>query len=252
HLGETVDIHGGGRDLVFPHHENEIAQSEAATGEEFTRYWLHVGPLRVEDEKMSSSLGNFWTVHDALDEYDANEIRAFLVSTRYTKPQRFTREALDDGAVRWERLRNAHRVCEEAMDSAEARAKERDDALREATREAHDAFVAAMDDDLNTPEALAALDGIVDAVNAHVEETPYDYVGLFEAWRTLGELAGDVLGFDFSRGDGDARRVVESVLALRDEMRDDGEYETADAVRDALEDAGVEVQDTDDGATYRL
>ncbi|MCX2818194.1 cysteine--tRNA ligase [Haladaptatus sp. F3-133] len=251
HLGETIDIHGGGRDLVFPHHENEIAQTEAATGEEFTRYWLHVGSLRVDDEKMSSSLGNFWTVHEALEEYDANEIRGFLLGTRYTKPQRFTRDALDDGAARWERLRNGYRTCEEAMDSEEARAKETDGALRDATEEAREAFVEAMDDDLNTPEALAALDGIVDAVNAEVEEPPYDYAGLFCAWRALDELAGDVLGFDFSR-DGDTARVVGSVLALREEMRDEGEYETADALRDALEDAGAEVQDTDDGATYRL
>lgn len=252
HLGETVDIHGGGRDLVFPHHENEIAQTEAATGEEFTRYWLHVGPLRVEDEKMSSSLGNFWTVHEALEEYDANEIRAFLVSTQYSKPQEFTRDALDDGAARWERLRNAYRACEEAMDSTEARAKHADDELRAATEAAREEFAEAMDDDLNTPEALAALDSLVNAVNAHVEEPPYDYVGLFGAWRTFEELAGDILGFDFS-GDGDgAGRIIEAVLALREEMRDDGEYETADALRDALEEAGVEVQDTDEGATYRL
>lgn len=252
HLGETIDIHGGGRDLVFPHHENEIAQSEAATGEEFTRYWLHVGPLRVEDEKMSSSLGNFWTVHEALEEYDANEIRAFLVSTQYSKPQEFTQQALDDGAARWERLHNAYRACEEAMDSTEARAKHADDELRAATRKARQDFVEAMDDDLNTPEALAALDGLVNAVNAHVEEPPYDYVGLFGSWTAFNELAGDVLGFDFS-GDGEgAERVVEAVLALREDMRDDGEYETADAIRDALEDAGIEVQDTDEGSTYRL
>jgi len=252
HLGETIDIHGGGRDLVFPHHENEIAQAEAATGEQFTRYWLHVGPLRVEDEKMSSSLGNFWTVHDALEEYDANEVRAFLLSTQYTKPQQFGDDALEEGAKRWARLENAYLACEEAMDSKEARAKEHDETLREATREARDAFVEAMDDDLNTPGALAALFGLVDAVNAHVEEPPYDYVGLFDAWCAFGELAGDVLGFDFSRGEGDTGRVVEAVLSLREDLREEGEYETADAVRDALEGAGVEVQDTDDGATYRL
>lgn len=252
HLGETIDIHGGGRDLVFPHHENEIAQAEAATGEEFTRYWLHVGPLRVEDDKMSSSLGNFWTVNDALEEYDANEVRAFLVSTQYTKPQQFDEDALEEGAKRWARLENAYRACEEAMDSTEARAKEVDDALREATQETRDGFVRSMDDDLNTPGALAAVFGLVDGVNTHVEEPPYDYVGLFKAWRAFDELAGDVLGFDFSREGGDTGRVVESVLSLREDLRESEEYDAADAVRDALEDAGVEVQDTDDGAAYRL
>jgi len=253
HLGDTIDIHGGGRDLVFPHHENEIAQSEAATGEEFTRHWLHVGPLRVEDEKMSSSLGNFWTVHEALEEYTANEIRAFLVSTQYTKPQQFTEESLDEGAARWERIENAYRACERAMDD-EALAKEEDEELRGAVEEARDGFVEAMDDDLNTPEALASLFGLVDAVNVHVEELPYDYVGLFEAWETFNELAFGVLGFDFDAeaAGGRTESVVESVLELREELRDEGEYEVADEIRDALERAGVEVQDTGDGATYTL
>jgi len=191
-------------------------------------------------------------VLDALEEYDANEIRAFLVSTQYTKPQQFDEDALAEGAKRWARLENAYRACEEAMDSKKARAKKHDETLREATREARSGFVEAMDDDLNTPGALAALFGLVDAVNAHVEEPPYDYVGLFDAWRAFEELAGDVLGFDFSREGGDAERVVEAVLALREDLRDAEEYDAADAVRDALEKAGVEVQDTDDGATYRL
>jgi len=254
HLGDSIDIHGGGRDLVFPHHENEIAQAEAATGEEFTRYWLHVGPLRVEDEKMSSSLGNFWTVHEALKEYSPNEIRGFLISTKYTKPQEFTEEALEEGKARWERIRNAYETCERAMDSDESVSKESDEELHNTVEETHKAFEDAMNNDLNTPEALASLFGLVDAVNAHAEESPYDYVGLFDAWRTFEELAGNVLGFDFDHdgSDGKVPDVVESVLDLRGQLRDQGEYETADEIRDALETAGVEVQDTEDGATYRL
>lgn len=138
------------------------------------------------------------------------------------------------------------------MDSEEALAKEREEKLRESVEEARTSFLEAMDDNLNTPEALAALDGLVNAVNTHVAEPPYDYVGLFEAWNVFDELAGDVLGFDFSRSEGETENVVRELLDLREKMRDDGEYETADAVRDALESAGVEVQDTDDGATYRL
>ncbi|MDY6775594.1 MAG: cysteine--tRNA ligase [Halobacteria archaeon] len=254
HLGETIDIHGGGRDLVFPHHENEIAQTEAATDHDFARYWMHVGPLRVEGEKMSTSLSNFWTVHDALDEYSANEIRAFLISTQYAKPQSFDDGSLEEGAKRWERIENAVRTCEKAMDSDAAKAKETDGSLRETASVAEERFEEAMDDDLNTPEALAVLFDLVNEVNAHVEDNEvYDYEGLFEAWRTLREL-GEVLGFDFSDGrskEGLSDSLIDLLLDLREEERQKGNYETADSIRDGLRDLGVEVEDTDEGTTYR-
>ncbi len=253
HLGDTIDVHGGGRDLVFPHHENEIAQSEAATGEQFTRYWMHVGALRVEGDKMSTSLDNFWTVHDALDEYSANDVRAFLISTQYSKPQGFTEDSLDEGRRRWRRIRDAVEVCRRKMDSHDARAKHVDEELRDAVETARLDFKTAMSDDLNTPEALAALYGLVDAVHDHAEDPPYDYGGLFQAWRAFHELAGDVLGFDLQEEAGDAvEDIVESLLSTRERMREDGEYDAADAVRDALEAADVEVRDTDEGPTYRL
>ncbi len=253
HLGDTIDVHGGGRDLVFPHHENEIAQTEAATGEEFARYWLHVGPLRVEGDKMSTSLDNFWTVHDALDEYTANEIRAFLISTQYRKPQSFTEDSLEEGAKRWRRLREAVDVCRRKMDSHGARAKHVDEGLREAAEDARQGFEEAMCDDLNTPEALAALYGLVDEDHEHADADVYDYEGLFRAWRTFHELGGDVFGFEFEDDSGDVvEGVVESVLDVRELMREEGEYGVADELRDALEAAGVEVRDTDEGPTFRI
>ncbi|MDY7082980.1 MAG: DALR domain-containing protein, partial [Halobacteria archaeon] len=124
----------------------------------------------------------FWTVHDALHEYSANEIRAFLISTQYSKPQAFDDSSLEEGRRRFERLENALENCEEAMDSHDARAKIEDDDLRTAVEEARAGFEEAMDDDFNTPEALAALFELANAVNSHTEKDEYDYQGLFRAW----------------------------------------------------------------------
>ena len=256
HLGDTIDIHGGGRDLVFPHHENEIAQSECATGEAFTRYWLHVGPLRVEGDKMSTSLDNFWTVHDALDEYSPNAIRAFLISTQYAKPQQFSEDSLDEGRRKWERLRNAERAAADAMDSERALAKVVDRDLRRTAEATRPAFEEAMDDDLNTPEALAALFELAGAINSHVDEGDvYDYQGLFRAWATLRDLGG-VLGFAFDEADrgpeGPTDELIEILLDVRERERDEGNYDAADRIRDRLRDAGVAVEDDDGGTTYRI
>ncbi|MFW5929479.1 MAG: cysteine--tRNA ligase [Halobacteriota archaeon] len=250
HLGETIDIHGGGRDLVFPHHENEIAQTEAATGQEFARYWMHVGPLRVGEDKMSTSLDNYWTVHEALEDYSANDVRAFLISIRYSKPQQLEDDSLDEGRRRWKRLSNAVEAAERAMDSLDARAKHVDEDLRSKVESGVEEFEAAMSEDLNTPEALAALYGVVDSVNRHVESPPYDYEGLYRAWTSLRILAGDVLGFDFSDVGGDVERVVEAALEVRERRREEGRYDEADAIRDALDAGGVEVRDSDEGPTY--
>lgn len=253
HLGDTIDIHGGGRDLVFPHHENEIAQAEAATGKEFARYWMHVGPLRVEGDKMSTSLDNFWTVHEALREYSANEIRAFLISTQYLKPQSFTEDALEEGRDRYTRLENAVKVCEDSMDSMVAKSKEIDEELREAVMESRSSFEEAMNDDFNTPEALAALHNLANKVNLHTESEEYDYHGLFQAWNTFHELGGGVLGFDFSGGAEEplTNDLVELVLEVREHEREQGNYEFADEIRSRLHELGVIVEDSEDGSVYR-
>jgi len=182
HLGDTLDIHMGGRDLVFPHHENEIAQSEAATGETFARHWLHVGLLAMEGEKMSSSIGNFWTVPDALDELGVNVIRTFYAGAAYRSEQALTEETIAEAEERWERLSRTYDRAVEALDSTEARAKAEDEELRGAVETARDDLATAMNDDLNLREATAALLDLTDAVNRHVDdvedgdtESAYDY-----------------------------------------------------------------------------
>ena len=257
HLGETIDIHVGGRDLVFPHHENEIAQSEAATGQQFVRYWLHADLFQMGEDKMSSSLGNFVPVKEAVGEFGVNPLRMFFLSASYNSTQTYSEAAIEEATERWERLENGYRRAVEAADSAAARTKVEDDDLREAVAETRETFTAAMNDDFNTREALAALLSLVGSVNSHVDATDeYDYRGLHRAIDTVEELGGDALGFTFGgESDGEAHlaaELVELVLDVREEERAAGNYERADALRDDLEAFGVEVQDTDDGATYRL
>ena len=257
HLDRTFDIHVAGRDLVFPHNENEIAQAEAATGQRFARYWLHTGLLETEGDKMSSSLRNFFTVSDALDEFGANVVRTFFVSTVYNAKQTYSEDALAEAEERWERLERAYDAAVAACDSPDAYAKVEDDDLRAAVEDAREDFRSAMNDDFNTREALSALLELSTAVNRHVDEhDDYDNRGLrraIEGYETYGE---GVFGLSF-RGEatGDVRLaedLVELVLDVREEEREAGNYERADRLRDGLEALDVEVQDTDDGPEYRL
>ncbi|MCU4971385.1 cysteine--tRNA ligase [Halobacteria archaeon AArc-m2/3/4] len=263
HLGETLDIHVGGRDLVFPHHENEIAQSEAATGQEFASYWLHCELFQMGEEKMSSSLGNFVTVEEAVAEWGANVVRTFLTAGSYNSTQLYSNETIAEAVERWERLERAHERAVETVDSTAAGSKVEDPELRTAVDDAREDFATAMNDDFNTREAQSALLEVASAINRHLEEAPgagddtatYDYRGLRRAVETLEDL-GEVLGLSFAgetTGSVDlAEDVVELVLDVRAQERDAGNYDRADELRDELEALGVEVQDTDSGASYRL
>ncbi|MFB6116970.1 cysteine--tRNA ligase [Halosegnis sp.] len=257
HLDTTLDIHMGGRDLVFPHHENEIAQSEAATGEEFARYWLHADLFQMDDEKMSSSLGNFIPVADAVPRFGVNALRTFFLSASYNSTQTYSEAAIHEAEQRAERLENAYRRAVEAIDSPTARTKREDTDLRASVEETRASFTTAMNNDFNTREALAALLDLASAVNAHVDSTDeYDYRGLRQAVEALEELGGDVLGLVFGEsGEGHAQladELVELVLEIREQERAAGNYERADELRDRLQEVGVTVQDTDDGPSYRL
>ncbi|MGA9400354.1 cysteine--tRNA ligase [Haladaptatus sp.] len=257
HLGETIDIHVGGQDLVFPHHENEVAQSEAATGHQFARYWLHVRLLETDGEKMSSSLGNYSTVRGAISEIGANAVRMFLLSTSYSNRQTFNDETVNEAVERWERLSDGYDRAVEALDSENARTKDEDDELREAVAETQAEFEDAMNDDFNTRRALAALLDLVTAVNRHVDDgDEYDYEGLKSAAETFEELGGEVLGFSLGGETGGdvrlAEDLVELVLELRENEREEGNYDRADALRDDLQALGVDVQDSDSGPSFKL
>jgi len=258
HLDETIDIHVGGQDLVFPHHENEIAQSEAATGDRFARYWLHVRLLEAaDDEKMSSSLGNFETVGEAVDRYGADVVRTFLLQTAYDSRAAYTPAAIEEARARYERLERGYERAERAADSVDAYATVTDERLREAVTTARESFAAGLNDDFNTRRGLAALEALVSAVNSHVDDHDrYDYESLQRAIATLDEFAGGVLGLGLGGGDQQgselATDLVELVLEVRERERVAGNYDRADRLRADLEGLGVEVEDTDDGPTFRM
>jgi len=257
HLGDHLDIHMGGQDLVFPHHENEIAQSEAATGEEFAGHWLHVGFMQAGEEKMSSSLGNFFTVSDALREYGPNVLRTFYASAEYRSQQAYTEETIAEAQRRWERLERAYETAVAHADDADAGAKVEDSAFRDTLATARTEFVAAMNDDLNAREAMAELLGVASAVNRHVEEhDQYDYRALADAIEFFEEFGEGVFGLQFGEAtDGNVELtedLAELVLDLRENERESGNYERADDLRDTLEALGVDVEDSDDGPTFRF
>jgi len=257
HLDDHIDVHVGGQDLVFPHHENEVAQSEAAAAEPFAKYWAHVRLLETEGEKMSSSLGNFFTTKNAIEEFGPNVVRMFLVSTSYTQRQTYSEETVSEAEQRWERLQRAYERAADAADSPDAYAKVESAVLREAVADAREDFEAAMNDDFNTREAVSALLELASAVHRYVDDAErYDYRALVDAVEVFEELGGGVLGFQFETVDGGevelAGDLVELVLDIREDARDAGDYDRADELRDRLESLDVTVEDTDDGATYRL
>ena len=256
HLDETIDVHMGGRDLVFPHHENEIAQSEAATGQQFARYWLHADLLGVDDEKMSSSRGNFIPVAEAVDRFGVDPLRMFFLSASYNSTQTYSEAAIEEAIERWNRLRTAYERTAEAAADPAARSKVDSD-LRDRADATRQAFADAMNDDFNTREALSALFDLAGAVNSYLDDAQtYDYRGLRATVEAFADLGGTVLGFEFTdEADGEvtlAGELVELVLDVREREREAGIYERADALRDDLESLGVGVQDTDEGPAYEL
>jgi cysteinyl-tRNA synthetase len=248
HLGPQIDIHGGGHDLVFPHHENEIAQSEGFTGlKPFVRYWLHNGLLQLGSEKMSKSLGNLVTIREALSKHSADALRAFVLGSHYRGPLTYTEEGLAAAERGVERLRAAARgpVGTSSDDGG---------ALVEAARAARERFLQAMDDDFNTSSALAALYDLVREMNrARESGSPPDSLGAARA--TLRELAG-VLGLTLAESAADepvaARPFIDLLVSTRRELRSARQYALADQIRDELAKLGVTLVDRPDGTDWKL
>jgi cysteinyl-tRNA synthetase len=241
HLGEEIDIHGGGADLIFPHHENEIAQSEAFTGKPFARLWMHNALLRLGEEKMSKSTGNIIGLDEVLERYPADAIRLFIIGSHYRSPVTYTEEALEAARAGAARLREAAAVVPAVTGAAE------DPADAAAANAAHAAFVEAMDDDLGTARAMATLFDLARQINRNRDERR-PFAALHA---TFQELAG-VLGFTLTAPTvaSDAAPFIELLVSLRGELRAAKQWALADRVRDGLAELGVELKDGPQGTTW--
>ena len=247
-LGDHFDIHGGGMDLQFPHHENEIAQSEAATGGKFVNVWMHNGFVRIDDEKMSKSLGNFFTVRGVLERYPAEAVRLFMLSSHYRSPLNYTEEHLRqaDSAVR--RLYTALR----GFGGPAGGSGEPDEGWRAR-------FCAAMDDDFNTPEALSVLFDLAREINRARESSMEQAAALASTLRALGTVLGlldaepeaYLRGGGASAGDGPSDGEIEAMVAKRTEARARKDWTEADRWRDSLTAAGIVLEDGAGGTTWR-
>ena len=248
YLGETLDIHAGGIDLTFPHHENEIAQSEALTGKPFARFWLHSEHLLIDDQTMSKSLGNFFTLRDVLAQgYSPESVRYLLASVPYRKKLNFTFDSLRSAAATLDRLRNYKwRLEREKFPEGAS------EALLERTRAAQDGFDAAMDDDLNTAEALGAAFEFVRETNAAMDAGEFRAANATPA---LDFLARFDQVFDVIRpaqqqtGISDAE--IEAAIAERNQARKARNFARADEIRKELAARGVVIEDTKEGVRWK-
>ncbi len=242
-LGDHFDIHGGGQDLQFPHHENEIAQSEAATGERFVNLWMHNGFVRINDEKMSKSLGNFFTVREILKRYQGEEIRYFVLASHYRSPLNFADQLLDSARAALTRLYNSLRGIEPAT----AVAGDSEYALR---------FEQAMDDDFNTPEAIAVLFELATHVNRardqdNLAEAAELAAVLKRLANVLGLLEADPDSFLQGGTTADDSQTIEALVQQRLQARADKNWAEADRIRDQLHEMGIELEDKGGNTVWR-
>lgn len=254
-LGETIDIHSGGQDLIFPHHENEIAQSECANGKPFARYWMHNGYINVNNEKMSKSAGNFFTVRDVAKQYDYEVIRFFMLSAHYRNAINFSDELLQQAKTALERLYNClynleflySKTRAKQAAAAESEAMAGLDALRQR-------FVDAMDDDLNTADAVSVLFDAVRFFNTQLKasaDAEWTRAGLEQCINLLKELGG-VLGILDKKQEDTLDEETRQLIAQRQQARTEKDWTRADALRETLRERGVELEDTRQGVRVHI
>lgn len=257
YLGDTIDIHSGGQDLIFPHHENEIAQSEARTGKPFANFWMHNGFINIDNEKMSKSLGNFFTVREISEQMDLEIVRFFMLNAHYRGPVNYSKDLLDQAKAGMERLYNARDMLEFVMSK---RQEELDEVKEQALiaqenerylnlqRLQHE-FDEAMDDDLNTANAITVIFELASLINEEIkQEVSLHYLN--QAHELFSKLTS-VLNIIQKRSDIDEQKI-EELIAKRAEAKKNKDFKMADAIRDELKAMGVELLDTREGTTYKV
>lgn len=243
YLGKTIDIHCGGLDLIFPHHENEIAQSEAANGCEFAHYWMHNGFINVDNHKMSKSLGNFFTVRDVAEKYGYEPIRYMMVSCQYRSPINYSYEVIEQAKNSLERLY----TCRDNIDFALKNAADGGEAP-EFIEKRKQEFIAAMDDDLNTADALAAIFMLVRDINTLIAEGAGK--AALEACADMFDQLTGVLGLVYNRKTEALDSDIEALIEQRTAARKAKDFKTADEIRDKLKAMGIVLEDTPQGVKW--
>jgi cysteinyl-tRNA synthetase len=276
-LGETIDIHGGGKDLVFPHHENEIAQSEAATGRPFVKYWLHNGFVNINSEKMSKSLGNFFTIKEVLEKYDAEALRFFLITAHYRSPLDFSDQNVKEAESGLDRIYSALAKIDEIavgisggqLTVKAANLKEAEQELLEKVENFSGRFREAMDDDFNTAQVLGHIFDLVRAANRALAESgkiSADLKTILAKARTVLDEAGEVLGIFRTRPDtylenarerklaemGISREEIEGLIEERTTARKSRDFARSDEIRDTLLASNIVLLDSAQGTTWRI
>lgn len=250
YIGDIIDIHAGGEDLIFPHHENEIAQSEAANDIEFSRYWMHNGFLKINNEKMSKSLGNFFTVREIGEKYDLQVIRFFMLSAHYRTPLNFSQELVEASKNGLDRIKTAATRLDELVNAGNGDVmtdKETENAKE--IQSYVDKFEAAMDDDLNTADAISAIFELVKFANTTISDdsTSAYAKALYD---TLSKLC-DILGIVIKEDKGMLDDEIERLISERQQARKDRNFARADEIRDLLTEKGIILEDTREGVRWK-
>lgn len=250
YLGEQIDIHAGGEDLVFPHHENEIAQSEAANGKEFARYWMHNAFLNIDNKKMSKSLGNFFTVRDIGEKYDLQVLRFFMLSAHYRSPLNFSADLMEAAKNGLDRIVTAAANLKYLMEKApETGLNEEEEKLLGQAAEFVNRFDEAMDDDFNTADAISVIFELVKFSNTYADDSrSKDFLGkLLQEIRELSDICGLVVEKEAEVLDGDIDRLIEERQAARKSRN----FARADEIRDELLGMGIILEDTREGVKWK-
>ena len=250
YIGDVIDIHAGGEDLVFPHHENEIAQSEAANDAEFARYWMHNGFLKIDNEKMSKSLGNFFTVREIGEKYDLQVIRFFMLSAHYRSPLNFSAELVESSKNGLDRIKTAASRLEEVMGAgADGAMTEAEVSNVAAMEDLVKRYEAAMEDDLNTADAISIIFELVKLINTSVnDDTTKEYAA--KAYSTL-ELLSDILGIIVKEEKGLLDEEIENLIQERQDARKAKNFARADEIRNLLTEKGIILEDTREGVRWK-
>ena len=250
YLGETIDIHCGGQDLIFPHHENEIAQSECCNAAPFSRYWMHNGFITVDKVKMSKSLGNFFTVRDVANQYGYEPIRYLMISCQYRSPINYSFDAIEQCKASLERLYTCRNNMDFALQNAVETAGEKDAEVIAAIDAKKDKFIEAMEDDLNTGEALGAVFELVREINSNVNDGVQSKTLVEYAIKVFDELM-EVLGLLYNRNaEKNLDDEIEALIQARNDARKAKNWAEADRIRDELKAQGIVLEDTPQGVKW--